>query len=1111
MTPDEARNILGLQPEDDPHQHFAEFNDARERIAEMVRRAPNQVLALRYQDGLNEFDRALAVIREDLEAKAKAALALSWKPVPVEDPPAPDVSIPAGPPPLKHQSEVTSPVAASRPAPVAVEVESKAPPAVVVVGSKPQILPETVAPKTPIRFIPLSQSPPVLPGASEEPAADAEKIEPPLIPVAGGRVKPPPLPEAIVPPPVTVGKESPPPALPAASDVPPTLVSPPTPAIAEPKTPEVSVPVVPVVAAADAAVAEVAAFSAHRFTPSVSSETPAEAPPEIVPVPEAVVPEPLSPETPVPEEPRVALPPPLPPAVGISVPSISEIEESPPEPPVSTAPALPPTLPPVVGAAAIFGGNFEPALPAPPVENPSGITAASIFSDKVEPPVPAADEPSSAPVETSAAEVSSVSQPPFPEVAAETISSPDETLPIPPTAAPEPAAPVIEEAVADPSAKKPFQPVFPPFLRDKFPPQETTESAEPDAVVPESSAARPPLVPWPTDSTPVAKAIPSLSPEDPLPDAPVKTVKMESVEPPAVASAAVVSAEPVKPGTVSDKQPEKFEEEKERHPGRILAYAAILFLVVAGGGAGWWMYTEREALARTERLTFLETLGAKMVEVRQWPEARDAYDEMERLAGPGNQTYTEIAQKGRHSIEAGMEDEQTQFVGYWSGEALAAFEAGRWEDAEDAAHKVLERYPDETETAALLAKIEQAKITKIIEDLKKAARDGIQHRQWDAAEASAKELVAKFPDDSEASSLLKEIRDDREKEIHNKARAEELFAAASLKDQGRFDSQAMDWLREATALAPEDKAIAALYEKMASYTRSVRVPGDFPDLRKAIQACGDRDRIVLGEGTWSGPLVIGKAISLEGAGPDKTFIEVDAKESAAATFGPGSKGARITGITFRQTSFDNGTSRFPALLVRGGELNASDCHFEDASGHGVAVIDGGAFTAKRCVFQNNGWDGVSAQGSGSRLVLEECEATSNFGHGYDAWDGAAVSIHTSHASQNSRNGILVDTTAKEVSLEENDLRANREFGLVVNSGASGKISANVCRENLLGGLVMRAAAGQLVVENNRSEKNVGPGLVLEQGLPPAKYSTNAATANGGGRDTMANVDFSSAH
>ena len=68
VTITEARRILGLGPEEDPRPHLLEFQAARKRIAEMVRAAPNEQLALRYQDGLIEFDQALAAIREHLEA-----------------------------------------------------------------------------------------------------------------------------------------------------------------------------------------------------------------------------------------------------------------------------------------------------------------------------------------------------------------------------------------------------------------------------------------------------------------------------------------------------------------------------------------------------------------------------------------------------------------------------------------------------------------------------------------------------------------------------------------------------------------------------------------------------------------------------------------------------------------------------------------------------------------------------------------------------------------------------------------------------------------------------------------------------------------------------------
>lgn len=550
--------------------------------------------------------------------------------------------------------------------------------------------------------------------------------------------------------------------------------------------------------------------------------------------------------------------------------------------------------------------------------------------------------------------------------------------------------------------------------------------------------------------------------------------------------------------------PDADAEPTPRRRGRGLAVLLVLLLATAGGGFLWVQMKEHEKLRIQERLTFLERLGGKMIDARQWPEAETAYTEIE-LLNPG----AESARIGRRSIEAGMEEERRQFVGYWSGEAIAAFELGRTDDAANAARKVLEKYPNEKEIAELLRKIELARSTQAREALAATVAAAIQKRRWDEAENRAKELLASFPGDPGGTAQLAEIRAGRDKEARDRIRAQELFAAAKVRDLGRFDQDALEWLREATALAPADPEIAALYQKMASYTRTLQVPGDFPTLGEAVAAARDRDRIVVAEGTWAGPVVIDKPLVLEGAGRDRTIIEVDAAASTAATFGPASSGTRATGITFRHRGFDSGPNRFSALLVRGAELTLADCRVADSAGHGLAVQEAGRVAATRCVFENNGWDGVAVRGAGSRIEFSECEATGNFGHGFDLWDGGSGALHRCIARDNSANGILVDTTADDVVIGDNDLRANREYGIVVSAAASGRIHGNQCRENLLGGMAVRFSAARLAFENNRLENNLGPGLALEQGLRPDKFSTNLATGNGG-QNTVLNADFSSA-
>ncbi len=535
---------------------------------------------------------------------------------------------------------------------------------------------------------------------------------------------------------------------------------------------------------------------------------------------------------------------------------------------------------------------------------------------------------------------------------------------------------------------------------------------------------------------------------------------------------------------------------------RWIGYLLLFALVGSVGGAWLFFYIQEEQRVRTrEQLVTLEGLGAKLVEARRWDAAEETYRKMDEL-DPGSET----AQLGRRSIEVGMREEQEQFVGYWAGEAIAAFESGRLEDAREAAAKVIERYPDESEVVELLGKIEEAQVVKLRDEWVARTREAVAARDWEEAWESRGGLAADLPDDSMLEVLQQEIEAGIAKEKADLARAGQLAAAARQRDAGKFDRQALEWLREAIALAPDDAEIRALYDRMASYTRTVRVPEDAATLEEALAGLRAKDRVVLGKGTWAGAVSIDTAIQLEGAGTGETTIECPAATGPAVTFLAGADGASVSGIRFRQSGFDPGEARFSTVLVRGAAVDFGDCAFVDGSGHGLELREGAVVTAERCRFESNGWDGVSVRDDNSRLVAGECESKGNFGHGFDIWDGGGAKIRQSRASGNSRNGILVDAATEGLELSGNELVANREYGLVLATGASGKVTGNLCRENLLGGMVVRFAAISVRVEDNRLERNGGPGMILEQGLREEIYRNNRASGNRS-RAVLSGVSF----
>lgn len=556
---------------------------------------------------------------------------------------------------------------------------------------------------------------------------------------------------------------------------------------------------------------------------------------------------------------------------------------------------------------------------------------------------------------------------------------------------------------------------------------------------------------------------------------------------------------------LSQPLPELVEEQdSEPTAGKVFRTVAWSLLWLCLIGFGGWMYLkvmEEWELEKQQRVAFLERQGAILIENRRWPEAEQAFTEIEAIY-----PESDLVALGRRSIESGMAEEQNQFIGYWKGEAIAAFEASRWDDAEKAARQVLEKYPDEKEIKALIGRIAVAKQEELREEAFAAVRKSMDDRDFDGAISAAQSLVVSRTGDAEASDLLREARAAKDKEEANLLRARELAAMAAERDTGEFDEEAINWMREALALAPDDAAIMARYEKMASYTRTIRVPEDVKTIDEALASARDRDRIVIAEGTWEGPFVIPVGVELEGVS-GKTIIQCAADAGSVLGLLPGVKDARVSGLTLRHLSFDAGAERFSLAHVRGAGVDFFDCRFEQGSGHGIAVTEGGHAKVTRCHFTENGWNGIAVTGSGSLLEANKNLLKGNFQNGMECWDGAAVILTNNECTGNSRNGIHIDCGQASATVLDNMLSGNREYGMVITSAGSGEITDNSIEKNILGGMVVKSGGAKVPVKENSISSNKGPGLVLEKGISEDAYSNNRISGNDG-KQLISDIDFS---
>lgn len=546
--------------------------------------------------------------------------------------------------------------------------------------------------------------------------------------------------------------------------------------------------------------------------------------------------------------------------------------------------------------------------------------------------------------------------------------------------------------------------------------------------------------------------------------------------------------------TKKTESPETVPAEKiAAHDGRWLSYFAwtiVLLTIPIGCGYIYFQSEKAKEEQRITRINFLERHGAILVENRRWQEAGNVYSEIELLAPD-----SPLVRQGRRNIDTGVIEEQNQFIGYWTGQSIAELEAGRLDEAVTAANEVIEKFPEENEAREILQRIAKARIDQARDASIAVAREALARQEWQAAANAAQKTLTSFPADPDASSIFADATASLAKAAADQARALELLEIAIARDNGQFDQIALDSLREAKSLAPLNPKITTYLEKLSSYTRTLRVPGDFATPAEALANARDQDRILLGVAAWKGPLVINSTVELQGAGFADTQIECPAEVGCPITIGPNGRKSRISGITFRHESITLGNDRFSAALVRGGSATFVDCRFIDASGHGLAVIEGGQATVSHCRFANNGWNGAAVIGRGSSLDVRDSEALNNFEHGIESWEGASVTLVNNRSEANSRNGIHIDNRDASAVITGNQLIANREFGLVLDSAGSGKVAENSARANLLGGVVIRSGAAKIPVTGNQVTLNQGPGLALEKNLSAASYAGNSISQN----------------
>ncbi|YCM46120.1 right-handed parallel beta-helix repeat-containing protein [Verrucomicrobiaceae bacterium 227] len=556
--------------------------------------------------------------------------------------------------------------------------------------------------------------------------------------------------------------------------------------------------------------------------------------------------------------------------------------------------------------------------------------------------------------------------------------------------------------------------------------------------------------------------------------------------------------EPIVPGQdrkVPKDAPAVFEEVPAKRKSKA-GFLTWLILIALLAGAGFWGYRQWAGINadnQARRVGLEETLQEfdQAIEKRRWDEAELLVGQLQKIGGSEEQ-IADAAER----IEQGKVEEKGQQIAFLVGNAQSALEAGQLTEAENYCAQVDELQPDHPQLADIRSQIKESRMRVrsllMVREIEKAMQD----EDWRVAESQLASLVEEQPEHAAIPRLRSRLVAAKKVLMENQAKAAVLLAKARELDEGVYSAEALTLLEEAVRLDPSEE-IRAIYKRMSEYGKVMRVPSEYPTIAEALKGSKANDRIFVEKGTYTEALIVPPGVEIVGESRAETILECPAEEAAVIAVGKGSKKVRVASLTLRHQGLVNDDERFPVVLIDSGRLLMEDVLVSRASGHGVAVLNGGHVTLMLCKVVESGWDGVSVKGEKTGAILNQVTSEGNLHHGVDFWDGANGEISKSQFLANGRAGVTAIGSTEVIKIEESRCEGNREIGFFFSHVLGVELNECDAHKNQLGGIVFEHGSKGVKVTNSRVSRNGKAGIVFEKGVEILANESNKVEKNDG--------------
>ncbi len=526
---------------------------------------------------------------------------------------------------------------------------------------------------------------------------------------------------------------------------------------------------------------------------------------------------------------------------------------------------------------------------------------------------------------------------------------------------------------------------------------------------------------------------------------------------------------------------------------KFLLWASASVLLVSGGYLAYQAWVESGVGTRKNVVNLHETEDRfeEALEKRRWDEAENIVQLMKAEGVNEEKVTASLA-----LVKKGRVEERGQQIAFLISNAQAALEAGQLSEAEGFCSEVEQLQPGHPKLPEIRVVIKESKMqvrsVLMVREIEKA----MENEDWEVAANQLEALIKANPVHPRIPEMRKQIAVAEESMKKRRQEAAALIARAKELDRGTYSAEALNLVEEAMRLDPSEEN-RELYQRMSSYGKVIKVPEDHPTISLALKSAEKNDRVFVAKGVYQESLLIPDGVELVGESRGDTVIECPANIGAVISVGAASTEIRLSSLTLRHTGLVNDDERFPIIAVDGGNLEVDNLLVTRASGHGIAVINGGKARIHLSKFTDCGWDGVSVTGSGSRVTLTRVTSEKNLHHGVDFWEGAGGRVVDSVFSGNGRSGLLVIAPGEVITIEETRSEENREVGFFFSEAAGVEVSDSEASGNLLGGMFFEKETRGVKLQNNRVTKNGEAGLVFEEGVEILNEEGNYVDENQG--------------